>query len=176
MQASKSERVRLKIKYSYDLTIPMHRNKVKWLVSCQGCLCPVIGVVSWGSASSPCTCLSSQLINPKAPKSLSVEAVVSGLFVIEQAPRKLSVRAGAISERCKVELLRGCRCEFQLTRQCSGLTDRTNSDLLERAGDALDALPTIVKRGNGLLEFSEKYLPTITAGIKTVLAAWGIAL
>ena len=55
-------------------------------------------------------------------------------------------------------------------------SDRTNADLLERAGDALDALPTIVKRGNGLLEFSEKYLPTITAGIKTVLAAWGIAL
>ncbi|MBW4473343.1 MAG: pentapeptide repeat-containing protein [Stenomitos rutilans HA7619-LM2] len=54
--------------------------------------------------------------------------------------------------------------------------DRKNPDLLERAGDALDALPTIVKRGNGLLEFSEKYLPTITAGIKTVLAAWGIAL
>lgn len=54
--------------------------------------------------------------------------------------------------------------------------DRTNPDLLERAGDALDALPTIVKRGNGLLEFSEKYLPTITAGIKTVLAAWGVAL
>ena len=55
-------------------------------------------------------------------------------------------------------------------------SDRTNPDLLERAGDALDALPTIVKRGNGLLEFSEKYLPTITAGIKVVLAAWGIAL
>ncbi|MBW4692330.1 MAG: pentapeptide repeat-containing protein [Lyngbya sp. HA4199-MV5] len=54
--------------------------------------------------------------------------------------------------------------------------DRKNPDLLERADGALDALETIVKRGNGLLEFSENYLPTITAGIKTVLAAWGIAL
>lgn len=54
--------------------------------------------------------------------------------------------------------------------------DPKNPDLLEKAGDALDALPTIIKRGNGLMEFAEKYLPTITAGIKTVLAAGGIAL
>ena len=54
--------------------------------------------------------------------------------------------------------------------------DPKNADLLEKAGDALDALPTIIKRGNGLMEFAEKYLPTITAGIKTVLAAGGIAL
>jgi len=54
--------------------------------------------------------------------------------------------------------------------------DRTNPALLERADGALDALETIVKRGNGLLEVSEKYLHTITAGIKGVLAAWGVAL
>lgn len=48
--------------------------------------------------------------------------------------------------------------------------DPKNLDLLEKAGDALDALPTIIKRGNGLLEFAEKHLPTTLSGARAVLA------
>lgn len=55
-------------------------------------------------------------------------------------------------------------------------TEPNNADLLDKAGDALDALPTIIKRGNGLIEFAEKYLPTITTGIKAILGGWGISL
>ena len=55
-------------------------------------------------------------------------------------------------------------------------TDQKNPDLLEKAGDALDALPTIIKRGNNLAEFAEKYLPTFTAGVKAIFASWGIPL
>ncbi len=40
-------------------------------------------------------------------------------------------------------------------------TDPKNPDLLEKAGDALDALPTIIKRGNNLAEFAEKYFPPL---------------
>ena len=52
--------------------------------------------------------------------------------------------------------------------------DRQDPDLLEKAGDALDALPTILQRGAGLVEFAEKHLPTITAGVKAILQFWGI--
>lgn len=55
-------------------------------------------------------------------------------------------------------------------------TEPNNTDLLDKAGDALDALPTIIKRGNGLIEFAEKHLPTITTAIKAVLGGWGISL
>ncbi|WP_446856868.1 MULTISPECIES: pentapeptide repeat-containing protein [unclassified Phormidesmis] len=55
-------------------------------------------------------------------------------------------------------------------------SDRQNPDLLEKAGDALDALPTILNRGAGLVEFAEKHLPTITVGIKGILAVWGVTL
>lgn len=55
-------------------------------------------------------------------------------------------------------------------------TDRKNPDLLEKAGDALDALPTILKRGEGLKEFVEKYLPTFTTGVKAILSVLGIQL
>lgn len=55
-------------------------------------------------------------------------------------------------------------------------TDLKNSDLLEKAGDALDALPTIIKRGNNLAEFAEKYLPTFTAGVKAIFTFWGVPL
>jgi hypothetical protein len=48
--------------------------------------------------------------------------------------------------------------------------------LLEKAGDALDALPTIIKRGNNLAEFAEKYLPTFTAGVKAIFNFWGVPL
>ncbi|XHX75760.1 MAG: pentapeptide repeat-containing protein [Stenomitos frigidus ULC029] len=54
--------------------------------------------------------------------------------------------------------------------------DPKNADLLEKAGDALDALPTIIRRGNGLMEFVEKHLPTILSGVRAVLATGGIAL
>lgn len=54
--------------------------------------------------------------------------------------------------------------------------DPKNHDLLEKAGDALDALPTIIKRGNGLLEFAEKHLPTLLSSVRTVLSPLGIAL
>jgi uncharacterized protein YjbI with pentapeptide repeats len=53
--------------------------------------------------------------------------------------------------------------------------DPQNADLLEKAGDALDALPTIIKRGNGLLEFAEKHLPTILSGVRAVLAPLGVS-
>jgi uncharacterized protein YjbI with pentapeptide repeats len=53
--------------------------------------------------------------------------------------------------------------------------DPKNADLLEKAGDALDALPTIIKRGNGLLEFAEKHLPTILSGVRAVLAPLGVS-
>ncbi|MBD2074176.1 pentapeptide repeat-containing protein [Phormidium sp. FACHB-592] len=53
--------------------------------------------------------------------------------------------------------------------------DPKNADLLEKAGDALDALPTIIKRGNGLMEFAEKHLPTILSGVRAVLAPLGVS-
>jgi hypothetical protein len=47
--------------------------------------------------------------------------------------------------------------------------DRQNPDLLEKAEAALDALPTIAKRGAGLIEFAEKHLPTITSAVRAIL-------
>ncbi|WP_242541794.1 pentapeptide repeat-containing protein [Leptolyngbya sp. Cla-17] len=54
--------------------------------------------------------------------------------------------------------------------------DPKNPDLLEKAGDALDALPTIIQRSNTLAEFAERYLPTFTAGVKAIFSVWGVAL
>jgi len=39
-------------------------------------------------------------------------------------------------------------------------SDRNNSDLKEMAENALDALPTILKRGTGLLKFVETHFKT----------------
>ena len=55
-------------------------------------------------------------------------------------------------------------------------TDHKNSNLIEKASDALDALPTIIKRGEGLKEFAEKYLPSFTAGVRAIFSVWGIQL
>lgn len=55
-------------------------------------------------------------------------------------------------------------------------TDKQNPELLEKAGDALDALPTIMQRSDNLATFVEKYFPTFTAGVKAIFALWGVTL
>jgi hypothetical protein len=52
-------------------------------------------------------------------------------------------------------------------------TDKKNPNLLEKASDAIDILPSIIKKGEGLIEFAEKHLPTITAGIRILLGLGG---
>jgi uncharacterized protein YjbI with pentapeptide repeats len=44
--------------------------------------------------------------------------------------------------------------------------DKSSPDFLETATDTLEELDTIVKKGSGLVEFSEKHLPTIMTGIR----------
>ncbi len=55
-------------------------------------------------------------------------------------------------------------------------TDPENPDLLEKAGTALDALPTIARRSDNLVAFAEKFLPTFTAGVRAILAVLGAPL
>ncbi|MBD2098688.1 pentapeptide repeat-containing protein [Trichocoleus sp. FACHB-591] len=43
-----------------------------------------------------------------------------------------------------------------------------NQDLLEKVDNALEALPNVMRRGAGLVEFADKHLPTITNAIKTI--------
>jgi uncharacterized protein YjbI with pentapeptide repeats len=54
--------------------------------------------------------------------------------------------------------------------------DRQNPELLAKAGDALDALPTIMQRSDNLATFVEKYFPTFTAGVKAIFAMWSVTL
>lgn len=117
-----------------------------------------------GDVSGTLTIAMKQLEETKDPKALELAEL------LKQVKTAIEQPDSGLNEADQQKALKHLETLGKLA------TDQKNPDLLEKAGDALDALPTIIKRGNNLAEFAEKYLPTFTAGVKAIFTFWGIPL
>jgi uncharacterized protein YjbI with pentapeptide repeats len=62
-----------------------------------------------------------------------------------------------------------------LTKLTKLAQDKSSPNFLEQAGDTIEDLDNIVKKGSGLAEFAEKQLPTIMAGIRFCMGLAGMS-
>lgn len=120
--------------------------------------------VAGGDISGTLTIALKQLEETNDPKTLELADL------LKQVKTAIEQPDSGLSESDRAKAIKHLEAIAQLGN------DRRNPDLLEKAGNALDALPTIVKRGNNLAEFAETYLPTFTTGVKAIFSAWGVAL
>ncbi|PZV14438.1 MAG: hypothetical protein DCF22_09000 [Leptolyngbya sp.] len=117
-----------------------------------------------GDISGTLTIALDQLSDSQDPQALKLADL------LKQVKTEIEKQDAGLSESDRAKALKHLEAIAQLG------SDRTNPDLLEKASDALDALPTIIKRGNNLAEFAEKHLPTFTAGVKAIFSVWGVPL
>ncbi len=113
--------------------------------------------VAGGDISGTVTVTIEQLQQATTPEAVELADALKQLQIAIQQP------SAGLSDKDKEKALKHLEAIGKLGQ------DKGNPDLLEKAADALDALPTVMKRGAGLAEFCERQLPTITAIVRKLL-------